>query len=300
MDDIQINEVWNNSPYSMAEDQVNDSLRSLLFRIDMFEFEKQDRRKIHKQIRLIYSIAGAIMLPLLIFSILFFSQRQSDAVVVNSTEYIAPVGESKKITLADGTNVSLNSGSILIAPERFDSHVRSVFLIGEAYFNVTHDKTKPFIVKTSLMNIRALGTEFSVMSYPQDNYVKATLVEGSVKLEVTDSLKKNIASVILYPNQQSTYEPFMNKIDVTNVNVLAYTSWKEGKLIFEKTPFDEVIHRLEIQSGTKINYDKRLQKYLISAKFIKNESLEEMLRLITEITYSHYRKINRNEFFIRT
>jgi len=300
MDDIQINEVWNNSPYSMAEDQVNDSLRSLLFRIDMFEFEKQDRRKIHKQIRLIYSIAGAIMLPLLIFSILFFSQRQSDAVVVNSTEYIAPVGESKKITLADGTNVSLNSGSILIAPERFDSHVRSVFLIGEAYFNVTHDKTKPFIVKTSLMNIRALGTEFSVMSYPQDNYVKATLVEGSVKLEVTDSLKKNIAPVILFPNQQSTYEPFMNKIDVTNVNVLAYTSWKEGKLIFEKTPFDEVIHRLEIQSGTKINYDKRLQKYLISAKFIKNESLEEMLRLITEITYSHYRKINRNEFFIRT
>jgi ferric-dicitrate binding protein FerR (iron transport regulator) len=300
MNEKQLKEIWDNNQHSVPEDQINDSLRSLLFRIDMFEFAQQNQSKTRKQIRFIYSLAGAIMLPLLIFSTLFFyNNRQPDVLVVNSTEYITPVGESRKIILDDGTVVFLNSGSVLIAPDRFTSDVRSVFLTGEAFFDVAKEKERSFIVKTSMMNIKVLGTEFSVMAYSHDNYIKTTLVEGSVGLETSDPLSKNIDPVILCPNQQSIYDPFMDKIAIADVDVTAYTSWKDGKLIFEKTPFSEVIHRLEIQSGAKITYDKQLREYVISAKFVRNEPLEEMLRLITEVTYSHYSKVDNNEFVIR-
>lgn len=118
-----------------------------------------------------------------------------------------PTAEIHELTLPDGTSVMLNSKSTLFYPESFNGKTRSVYLIGEGYFKVMPDKEHPFIVKGSDFQVTALGTEFNVNTYSENDEVYTTLVSGSVKVEY-DNL---ISSVILKPNQQLSYNKLTKK-----------------------------------------------------------------------------------------
>lgn len=105
------------------------------------------------------------------------------------------IGHSDEdIFLPDGSRVSMNSRSMLLYPEQFTGKYRSVFLIGEANFKVKANKNKPFIVKTNDFQITALGTEFNVSAYTEDNNVFTTLITGSVLVEFDDLGKRSCLS----------------------------------------------------------------------------------------------------------
>ena len=97
-------------------------------------------------------------------------------------QVVVPFGKKSSIELADGTKVWLNAGSRMAFPDRFTGSRREIFLEGEAFFNVTPDKSMPFYVKTKEVVIRVLGTKFNVSAYEADNEVVTVLVEGTVSM----------------------------------------------------------------------------------------------------------------------
>ncbi|NJK96971.1 MAG: FecR domain-containing protein [Bacteroidales bacterium] len=116
------------------------------------------------------------------------------------------MGSKSSIRLPDGTEVVLNAGSKLTYDFSYGITSREVSLIGEGYFKVAKQKNSPFIVKTAKAHIKALGTEFNVKAYPEENEVEAILVEGTIQVNKFDLKKRRIelsdSGIILKPGQK--------------------------------------------------------------------------------------------------
>lgn len=191
-----------------------------------------------------------------------------------------PTAELEHVTLPDGTEVQLNSHSTLFYPQEFTGKNRSVYLIGEASFQVTPDKKRPFIVKAADFQVTALGTEFNVSAYPDSPTIAATLISGSVLVECND-LNDN---AILQPNHQFTY----NKIDRTNnitiPDIGDVTAWQRGELVFREMTIQEILTVLERKYPYSFEYRlKDLKKDRYSFRFKDNASLEEVIDVMTNV-----------------
>ncbi len=97
-------------------------------------------------------------------------------------QLIIPYGNQSRLVLSDNTVVWLNAGSRLVYPSRFEDKTREVLLFGEAFFEVSKDEKKPFIVKTSDLQIKVLGTQFNISAYTEDKVIQTVLKEGSVSI----------------------------------------------------------------------------------------------------------------------
>jgi ferric-dicitrate binding protein FerR (iron transport regulator) len=149
-----------------------------------------------------------------------------------------PRGGQYRLVLPDGSSILLNASSSLQFPDRFAVNNRTVSLIaGEAYFEVTKDPKKPFIVNTEGQQLTVLGTHFNISAYP-DEPQKTTLIEGQVSLLNSSSLKKQI----LLPNQQAAL--LSQGFNVNQVNTADELAWKDGLFIFRQTPLADVLHQL--------------------------------------------------------
>lgn len=154
-------------------------------------------------------------------------------------------GETYQVRLPDGTLVDLNAASSLTFPSSFAAvQKRLVKLQGEAYFSVTHDKSKPFIVKTDQQEIAVLGTEFNVNAYGDDDITITTLLKGSVQVNATDQ-------VILKPGQQSSLSN--GKLDVRTADVGSATGWKNGVFLFYDTDMKTIMRQLSRWYNIEIN-----------------------------------------------
>ena len=116
---------------------------------------------------------------------LFPQEGGKDVMTEEYHTVIVPRGGEYNLTLADGTNVWLNSDSKLKFPLHFVGNQRAVYLEGEAFFEVTSDSLKPFVVKTAEANVKVLGTSFNVMNYTDEAKVEVALLKGKVKFEDT-------------------------------------------------------------------------------------------------------------------
>ncbi|MHB1108333.1 MAG: FecR family protein, partial [Lutibacter sp.] len=171
----------------------------------------------------------------------------------NSTEELAyniltiPNGKKFQVVLSDGTEVHLNSGSVLKYPVKFITGInRQVYLLeGEAYFDVAKDPKHPFIVNADDINIRVLGTKFNVSSYPEDSSINTVLVEGAVSIFGKDKTYDKSTSLALKPGYKASWNKTKNNISVEEVDTDIYTGWKNGKLIFKNIQFKNIIKKLE-------------------------------------------------------
>jgi ferric-dicitrate binding protein FerR (iron transport regulator) len=127
---------------------------------------------------------------------------------ITYTEIRAPFGARTEIILPDGSAVWLNAGSKIKYMNVFNRDNREIQLNGEAYFKVTKNTDLPFDVKTGDLSIQALGTEFNVKSYDDEDIIETTLVEGKIAIHQG---RKQKASVYLEPHQQALYVKY-NKI----------------------------------------------------------------------------------------
>lgn len=231
-----------------------------------------------------YSIAATILLVLSLGFIGFQLMKQKPEVVL--TNYYAN-NTIKNIVLSDGTNVWLNKGSILITSQPFTENRREVLLVGEGYFEVASDETKPFIVKTSNLSTRVLGTHFNMASYPGTKNTEVTLYEG--KVELTDAeLKSN--SVILKPGERATFSKKDKNFFVKEVDISKPAAWRNGCIYFYDEDLFAIAQKLEFKFQTQIIIvDEEVGKLRFTADFDK-ETLEEILKLLSEAHAFDYTK----------
>ncbi|OFX39200.1 MAG: hypothetical protein A2X03_05775 [Bacteroidetes bacterium GWA2_40_15] len=262
-------------------------------------------------IRLIARYAAIIIITFSLSGLLFYrlGKNKIDYPLETISELSVPMGSHARFSLSDGTVVDLNAGSNLKYDNRFGLKERVVHLEGEGYFTVAKDPQKPFIVKTSFLNIRALGTEFNVKAYSDDNKIEATLIEGSIKVEPVSDIYKAV-DVILKPNQKLTFyksdsslvektavegekpesktQPVstqkINKIPRLvreNVDVERVISWKENRWIFEKESLSQIAVELERKFDVEIQFDsERLKNYRFTGTIVA-EPIEQVLEVMS-------------------
>lgn len=285
-DEKVIRQLWEDSEGKVSPETMKD-LEAVHRMIDASEGRKKAGRRIWLAAA---SIALAVLSSVLTWTI---ADRPEPEYAQVSTEY----GERTSITLADGTSVTLNAGSSIVFPEQFTGDTRTVFLIGEANFDVAEDDSKRFIVKTRHMGITAVGTKFCVEAYPDESVSRTTLIDGRVKVEVTaDSCR----SYILDPDMQLAYDAATRKTEIREVNAGKIASWEQGYLVFSGVDFGSIASAIERKFGVEIYYDAAQtgsrQEYF--AKFRPDETLEETLDVLTMlIDGSSYRMDGKNIFF---
>lgn len=189
-----------------------------------------------------------------------------------------PRGGTYKITLADGTEVWLNSGSSLSYPATFTAGVpRQVQLQGEAYFKVRqltdHRGVKvPFVVETERQKIEVLGTSFNVSDYEEYNYTHTTLVEGRV------AVHKGGNNYPLLPNQQ--FIARHTQVEVKSVNPGNFTAWTEGKFDFSNKPLRVVLDEIANWYDIDVIYQGRIPEVELTGEAYRNSDFKLILRLL--------------------
>jgi transmembrane sensor len=246
--------------------------------------------------------------------------KQHDVIAAQPkiNEVVAGRGIRSKMVLPDGTQVWLNSDSKLQYSTSFSGDTREVELEGEAFFDVVKDPAHPFIVHTSAIDIKVLGTAFNVKSYSQDKTIETTLIHGLI--EVTNKTKPELPKIILKPKEKLVFNKFAGmesgSADMADLNKktgtaaaaiaitalpphiadtsLVETSWVYNRLIFEGDTFREVAVKMERWFNTRIHFrNEKVANYRLSGSFDK-ESVEEALQALQYIAQFQY-KINNNE-----
>lgn len=205
---------------------------------------------------------------------LVYSSQDTTETVLRFNTLKVPYGKTFGITLSDGSKVTLNAGSELRYPVQFieSEKNRTVYLNGEAFFEVSKNEKHPFVVNTQEMDIEVLGTQFNVTSYLDDYKTYTVLVEGKVaaynKLAAQESK-------VLEPNQKVFFDG--NQLELVSVNVQKYVAWVQGQLVFVDDSFKIIENKLERKYNVTINNTyKALNEINITATF-KNETIEQVL-----------------------
>ncbi len=241
-------------------------------------------------------IAAAILLPIAIASIVLLLKRQS-AVHTNSNLQSSNIlqfnkhKEHQMLHLPDGSTVILSAGSKLNYPSSFDNRIkREVYLEGQAYFDISHDAARPFIVHTGKIETTVLGTAFDIKAWPINEDVIVTVTRGKVR--VGDQHK--ILGIIT-PNQQITFNKKEAKAIQKTIDIRPHLAWKEQDLFFDDVTVAEATNLLEDRFNVRIYFnDESISSKRFTTTFMKDESLEQVLNSICEFNNASYKydKVN--------
>lgn len=237
-------------------------------------------------------------------------------------EITVKLGTKTKVQLPDGSHVWVNSDSKLTYAETFTGPTRDIYLEGEAYFDVVKDAKHPFIVHTSGIDIRVLGTAFNVKAYKAEPTIEATLVHGLI--EVTKTNQPEASKILLHPheklifdkkaNEQSVIKPGMNaaesaiaqdrpinpSITITPLSksladsALIETSWVYNRLSFEEEKFEDLAKKIERWFNVEITINNnKIRSYRTTGSF-ENETVDEALKELQYLVPFNYQINGRN------
>jgi transmembrane sensor len=187
------------------------------------------------------------------------------------------------ILLADGTKVWLNADSKLQYPESFGPHTRDVTLIGEAFFEVTKNPRKPFIIRLQNGTVKVLGTSFNIKAYPGDRVVETSVSNGRVAF-VPHSSTKGVAAdtTFLTKNVKAIYTIETGEIKTIETTATDDRAWTEGKLIFRNTGMEDIAHQLERYFGKEVIInDEEVKHYHLTGTFTE-DSAEQILYYLSK------------------
>lgn len=208
------------------------------------------------------------------------------------SKVVVPEGQKSMMVLPDGSKVWLNSGSELKFKSSFNSQIREVELEGEAFFEVTKDHSRMFRVFTGAVSIEVYGTAFNVKNYKEEKKLEVTVESGNVGV-IEDGNK--LAD--LTKGKQVSINKETNVVSLNTANVDIVSAWKNNELVFDGTPFEEVIRYLERWYGVNITIEEKMKKKHNFTFKVKTESFRELLELLKEITPLQY-KINGKNVII--
>ncbi|WPQ63117.1 FecR domain-containing protein [Chitinophaga sancti] len=241
-------------------------------------------------------VAAAASLALLITAGGFYYIYQRGSMM----QKVTAKGQKSTFIMEDGTRVTLNADSKLEYSDDFATKNREVYLTGEAFFDVHADPQKPFIIHTSKMDIKVLGTAFNVKSYPDEASSEATLIKGAIEVTVTDNPSEKI---ILKPSQKLVLTNFdstrrkavsikdlvPNVPSVTSMtylndrkdsSVVMETSWLQNKLVFQDEDFGTLAKRMERYYNISIHFNRVGYRQLRFTGVLEGETIAEALNAL--------------------
>ena len=235
--------------------------------------------------------------------------KQTNNAFVN--EVVTKRGSKSSIKLPDGTIVRLNTDSRLTYLNFTAGKNREVTLIGEAYFDVAHDSSRPFIIHTGKINIKVLGTSFNVRNYPQDKELETSLIKGKIEVSLESrpediiTLKPTEKLIITKEQDElatatKVKSSIDNKVVLTSITYLrhdslvAETSWLNDKMVFVNQPLDKIAIELERKYAITVSFkDEKVKKYRYTGVF-ENVSLEKVFQLIKYSKNINYKIDDKN------
>jgi transmembrane sensor len=202
-----------------------------------------------------------------------------------------PKGGQYKVSLPDGTKVWLNAASSLSYPAVFTGKERRVELSGEAYFEVAHNKSMPFKVKTANQVVEVLGTHFNINAYNDESLTNTTLIEGSVK--VTSGINKK---VIIKPGQQSTLKG--NTLNIRMVDTDEFIAWRNGYFQFSEEDLSSIMRKISRWYNVEVEYkDEKLQNNHYSGTVSRYENVSQIIKVLELSNAAHF-KIEGNKIIV--
>ena len=278
-------------------------------------------------IRKLYRLAAAIMIPLFLVGGLggfFITKGYLKNKEDNTfTTVYSPGGQKTKVTLPDNSIVWLNAKTTLRYATAFNDKQRNVYIDGEAFFDVKHDSQRPFIVKTSVFNIKVYGTTFNVKAYKEEGVIEATLVKGKITIQGLKVPGQENSEIIVHPNETfryikdlATYKKadlpealIKNQPTIRNedqpilmldpkVEVTPIVDWKDGILSFKNESFSSLSYKLEQWFDVKIHFDDPdVQEIKFTGQFEK-ENINQVFKYLQILTPFEY-DMKVNEIHIR-
>ena len=277
-------EEWNNTDNSIDRKEKLAKILDLLhIQIKRSQLPYSKTKKFH----LLFSkIAVSLFIPIFIFAAIlsylhFFSNEGNN--LQSYTEIYAPEGTRAKFQLPDGTEGWLNSSSSI----RFltDIKTRKVEISGEVWFDVAHKDKKTFTVVTPYIDVQVLGTRFNVMAYEEEKTTEVILETGKVAILDKD---KNVIDQ-MSPDQKIAYNTETRKLSKECVDAKSYNQWKDGLLIFKNVSMAEIARRLERKYNAEIILHGDSLKHSIFRATFDDERLDEICKLMSEVTPIKYK-----------
>ena len=229
--------------------------------------------------------AAAVVLGIGVSLSTLYLTNQENLSTVGNYKLVASKGEKSYLQLPDGTRLWLNSCTTLEYAENYGHSNRSIYLDGEAYFEVAKNKDLPFVVKANGIDVKAIGTAFNVSAYMEDSQLTTTLFNGKVAVQPTLTKQE----VLLEPNQVAVYDKSRNKIEVVPYDKKLFAQWRGGFLSFEMMYLQDITKLLERNYNVVFRYENQgIKKLRFSGSFRNNEDLSEILNVIKTNTGIRY------------
>jgi ferric-dicitrate binding protein FerR (iron transport regulator) len=230
-----------------------------------------------------YLKVAAVILPFVIATVLYLFFREMPASAPELSQGLIekynPRGQKLTVFLSDGSKVKLNAESRLTYLKPFNENERVVHLEGEAFFEVSPDKSRPFIVQSGSIETKVLGTSFNVNAYPDENRIDVAVKTGKVSvMNKSQKLANNQnGSIVLSPAEMASYSKIDDQMKVTIYDPKAVLSWSEGTLYFDNATMEEFVAKLQRWYGIDIVMARQTPiKKGITGEFF-DQSLEEIL-----------------------
>ncbi|WP_214071809.1 FecR family protein [Mucilaginibacter sp. dw_454] len=199
---------------------------------------------------------------------------------IGSNTISTPRGGQYEIVLPDETHVTLNAASSLSYPVVFAGNERVVELTGEAYFEVSKDKTRPFKVKSNSQTVTVLGTHFNINAYADEAAVKTTLLEGSVEVSAGNAAERII------PGQQAVLGQNGQIIKKT-VDLDKEIAWKNGLFAFDGDDLKTIMRQISRWYNVDIDYAGSFPEERFYGEIARSSKLTDVLRIM-EINHAHF------------
>jgi ferric-dicitrate binding protein FerR (iron transport regulator) len=313
---IKMKTAWMVSAQSVPKIETH-ALKSLSTINRKLDFHENTPKQPYFNVRRLFKIAAAFIIVCLLSSLTTYfvmNGRRTDNLGYKGLVFFsAPKGSKAMTILPDGTQVWLNAGSDLCYDiNTYGKKTREVTLIGQGFFKVIPNAQKPFVVSAKNLKIKALGTEFDVKAYPEEDIVETTLVKGKVNVEGKDKNKHSF-TITMKPKQKVTYytgqaeiETSMlndpSKINVDKLNHIKlssvppdapekpqikdiektdlYTSWKDDRWVFEGVELGDLAVLLERRFNVSIEFNTDELKHYKFTGIFRQETLEQILKVL--------------------
>jgi transmembrane sensor len=277
-------ESWLSDHWASSPEIDSITLIETVFRqIQEYEEEHQPTSgfSIRQILKIYQKVAAFLLIPIIGLGILYWVSQYNHP-VGQYTETIAPRGQKSQIVLADGTKVWLNSDTKIKYPGNFSKNQRDVYLDGEAFFEVSKNAHQPFVVHTSGVNVKVLGTKFNVKAYADESDIETSLFEGKVNLMMNNSSLGSLVEKEIEPGQSFVYSKTDHQLVANKFSQDEINGWKNNQLIFKDDTFSNLVRKLERWYDVKVVYDEKLfNDRRLTVELYEGERLERLMDIIS-------------------
>jgi ferric-dicitrate binding protein FerR (iron transport regulator) len=230
------------------------------------------------------SVAVAVLLLLIVSTLYIHTLIYENNSPEEYNTLVVPPGQRIHLMLTDNTDIWLNANSTFHYPSEFSRKERTVYLDGEAFFDVSKNDKKPFVVKTTSGDIKVTGTSFNVEAYSKQGGFETSLFEGSVEI-----YKNEHKLTTLKPDEKSYLKN--GKLYVTQITDMDKYLWKEGLIAFNNKPLEDILLSLEKYFDVCIQVSKNtLPQHTYTGKFRQSDGIDYALRVLQKsIRFSYER-----------